>query len=1301
MRFIGVKFNRKQIKLKFSSLFLVIILVCSGSVVITSLTHDFSNATAVSTWTHETGKNFKNGTLDNLTVVGGGEDAELKINLSGLHTWTKLPQTNRPVGNYYHEMVSIWGTDKVMLFGGYGYYNTTWEFDLSDGTWAIKNTQKSPPARYWQGMAAVWGDDKVVLFGGQGTSTIFQDTWVYDSSDSTWTEMFPPTSLPYSTLNNNMATIWGTKKVFLFGGTNYNETWIYDLNLNTWTRKSPLSAPKPGWYHSLASIHGTDKVVLYGGNYNLLYYNETWVYDLDMDRWTNISTSNNPGPRSYSAMFPLYGTDKILLFGGWWSNNNDIWIFDYSKKNWVRKKSTNIVDYPVSGWYHTMAPFYKTDKAILFGGYYTYYMDDTWIYRHSSPTRNGTFTSNVYDTGSPSVFKSITWSGNVPANTSIRIQLRTAENETILVTKDYVGPDGDTTSYYTSPPTEIWSDHNGDRWIQCRIFFNINYFTEALRLDVLSITYNCIPNTLAIGPLDGILIANNKPLFLWTFSDHDSEVQNAFQVLIDDDIEFKSINYNSGVQNSTNNQWQFPAGTKYTKISEGTWYWKVHSKDDDGMWTEFTEPRSIIIDTKPPNSATNMPYNNGYYKYIDTIFGIAKDGEQGSGVKQVEISIRRQSDNTYWSGTMWVTFPTWLLTLGSNEWLYDTSTIPWTSGTRYIIHSRATDNATNIEPSDGDGGTVFTIDKDCPISGINTPQNNVWLNNLDTITGSSFDLSGSGLVKVEICINCTKDVNPWQGDDKVNSYWDGSKWSPEVTWLVTTGTQDWVFDPSSIPWSTGNEYLIRCRGTDSAGNLEISDEGVTFMYDAIPPEELTININNDDIFTDSNGVTLSIHADDFGSGVAQMAFSMDNNEWSEWIPFTNEKNFILPPIDGEKTVFFRVKDYVGNIAESVSDSIYLDTTPPEKLSIKINGNDKFTKSRNVRCTLSGVDSGSGIKDVTFSNNGLDWQAWEPFSATRYFIFSGEEGENIIYLKIRDNVGNVAEPVSDSIILDTTAPYSLMIVVNNGAFETNSTLVTLNLNAIDDISRVTEMSLSNDGVTWSSWENYTFLKYYNLPPGEGIKTIYFKVRDANGNEAKPVSTSITVISPKPVEEKKEASDIITFSSTEFWIILLIILTIILLAVNLVLILKRRKHPEGEVTALAPTIKPDMQFAPGSSIAQVPTTIKLDQLPGTGISGASAVPIPVLAKSTQVTPTPSPGKVPELPALPPARIQDEKPETISPAPGQVPTITPTTTTTLTPQSTTIQPQPQVQLPPQEPSQTIPQPQQPQIKQKEQSN
>ena len=65
-------------------------------------------------------------------------------------------------------------------------------------------------------------------------------------------------------------------------------------------------------------------------------------------------------------------------------------------------------------------------------------------------------------------------------------------------------------------------------------------------------------------------------------------------------------------------------------------------------------------------------------------------------------------------------------------------------------------------------------------------------------------------------------------------------------------------------------------------------------------------------------------------GEIQMSFSMDSITWTSWEPFSRERKFTLPPDDGEKTVYLKVKDEAGNVAEPVFDSIVLYTIVLDK-----------------------------------------------------------------------------------------------------------------------------------------------------------------------------------------------------------------------------------------------------------------------------------------------------------------------------------------------------------------------------------
>jgi hypothetical protein len=540
-----------------------------------------------------------------------------------------------------------------------------------------------------------------------------------------------------------MASIWGTDKIVIFGGSSsprFNDTWIYDLSDNNWTNMAPLNNPGCRDEFAMANIWGTDKVVLNGGYNNTLLTNDIWIYDLSDNNWTEKKPATMPGARFGHRMLSVHGMDKVVIFAGSedaWNFKDDTWEYDYTDNIWRKIKSINNPD---NRSYYSMASFYGTKKAVLFGGLKTFkQFDDTWIFDldTSAYYENGTYISAPFDTHSRSSFSMINWSAINTVNTSVKFQFRTASTISDLNSTSFTGPGGSIWTYYNTPPSTIWIGHYRDRWMQFIVYLNTTNVYETPVVKNITITYNNLPSTELFGPEDGTAIKSNKPLFIWNFIDPDSSQPAAFQVLIDNDIGFGSIDYNSGEQNSRDQHWQFPNGTIYNVLPEGTIYWKVRTKDIDGEWSDYTLPWKILIDMKPPTSFINIPENNRNYNQLNKISGIASDPITGSGLDKVEIMIQRIIDDHYWNGTKWSSLQKWLLTNGTAEWNYDTTSVEWNSSMRYVVHSRATDIATNIESPIN--SNEFGIDLDIPFSIIEVPTHKSYLNELNTFSGRTFD----------------------------------------------------------------------------------------------------------------------------------------------------------------------------------------------------------------------------------------------------------------------------------------------------------------------------------------------------------------------------------------------------------------------------------------------------------------------------------------------------------------------------------------------------------------------------------
>jgi len=89
-------------------------------------------------------------------------------------------------------------------------------------------------------------------------------------------------------------------------------------------------------------------------------------------------------------------------------------------------------------------------------------------------------------------------------------------------------------------------------------------------------------------------------------------------------------------------------------------------------------------------------------------------------------------------------------------------------------------------------------------------------------------------------------------------------------------------------------------------------------------------------------------------------------------------------------------------------------TPPVG-SITINNDDSSTFSSSVTISLS-TDDVSGVAEMRFSRNGSDWTSWEPYSDSKGWTLSEEEGMKTVYVQFKDNVGWVSDVYLDTIEL---------------------------------------------------------------------------------------------------------------------------------------------------------------------------------------------------------------------------------------------------------------------------------------------
>lgn len=234
-------------------------------------------------------------------------------------TWTeKSPTPRGPSARTLSGMTYDAASDRVILFAGRvdaTVLNDTWAYDFNANSWTERVPTSAPPARHVHSMVYAIRSDRVILFGGLQsleTSSELADTWAYDYGTNTWTVR---ASGPPARFVAPMAYDAESDRVILFGGetdsapVHRNDTWAYDFTNDTWTEMDPPTSPPGGSAGAMAYDAASDRVILFGGQtvsggarkatFGFEETDATWAYDFNANTWTLLT---HPGaPKSLEA----------------------------------------------------------------------------------------------------------------------------------------------------------------------------------------------------------------------------------------------------------------------------------------------------------------------------------------------------------------------------------------------------------------------------------------------------------------------------------------------------------------------------------------------------------------------------------------------------------------------------------------------------------------------------------------------------------------------------------------------------------------------------------------------------------------------------------------------------------------------------------------------------------------------------------------------------------------------------------------------------------------------------------------
>lgn len=382
------------------------------------------------------------------------------------------------------------------------------------------------------------------------------------------------------------------------------------------------------------------------------------------------------------------------------------------------------------------------------------------------------------------------------------------------------------------------------------------------------------------------------------------------------------------------------------------------------------------------------------------------------------------------------------------------------SGTSYSLRVRAVNNIGNSEWSN----TVKQKTNDFILNRPNDPGNVVATSDVyDTInvtwTDNSDDENGFYI--------------QWATDSGFVDYNDEDIEVNETSFII----------PGLIASTT---YYVRIRAENSiADSFWVESNSVTTP--AIP--EGVYKINNDAPYTNSTTVTLNSNY----VNMDQMHFVNYGGSWSSWESYSSTKSWTLTNVEGFNEVTAEFKDSAGTVTQ-VSDSIILDTTPPVANSFVINSDDASTSTNFVTLSMAVP----GAVAMRFQNDGDTWSGWISYSSSYGWLMTTVNGQKIIYAEFKDAAGNVSQPVSDTIDLDSTSPTINSFTINSGDECAFSTDVVLNLDVSGEPSMMRFQNTSIFG-TWTPWEPYSSTKTWTINEGENEDHyVFLEVKDSLGN-----------------------------------------------------------------------------------------------------------------------------------------------------------------------------------------------------------
>lgn len=304
-----------------------------------------------------------------------------------------------------------------------------------------------------------------------------------------------------------------------------------------------------------------------------------------------------------------------------------------------------------------------------------------------------------------------------------------------------------------------------------------------------------------------------------------------------------------------------------------------------------------------------------------------------------------------------------------------------------------------------------------------------------------------------------------------------------------------------------NRYMCPLRLTTREEAVILVNNLMTHLSNEIVPVINWFRINNGSPTAANWDVTLNNSVSGADSETVYMA-SEDPDFWgAEWLPYDSAPTFSINPVDGVKTIYFKVRNG-SHVESSVAiDTITIVLSNDVPIVTRFEINNGIEKTTNREVTLNNDATGGSTHYMASLNSQFRGAEWQPYSTAPTFQIQTGFGAKRIYFKVKNSADVESEVVSDGIkISNNEAPFITRLKINNGAEITNNLTVRLNNTATRNPDEY--IASEHEDFVGAEWLPYVHRPNFTLSEGNGLKEVFFRVK--KGELVTPaVSDTITL------------------------------------------------------------------------------------------------------------------------------------------------------------------------------------------------